>query len=151
MNWMSVDLTAITSIATTLVGLLTAYLKNQAAEKVGEKVVEKVGEKAGDALIDTGSRSLLVLRSWFHKKDDTKAEQALRQVVDNPHHLASQQELIQRTVHLAIADATFAQALRTLAEQADSTQFGKVSISNHAPNEGAQGVFNAPVTINNKR
>jgi hypothetical protein len=131
----------------------TAYLRDHAAEKAGEKAAEAVGTEAGKALASVGPKALATLRGWFVTKSDPKAQQALANVEQDPTDDDYQHKLLKETARLASLDPAFAQELKILAEQVTVAQSGSTvqTINNQAPNQGAQGVFNAPVSFDSIR
>lgn len=150
---MSFDPTPLLPIVAPVITAAIAYLKNEMAQKAGEKAAEKLGEKAGEAAAGVGAQALTTLRSWFHKKDDPPAQQALELVEKNPDSSGFRQELIEQTVRLAAADPAFAQDLRVLAEQVTIAQPGSVvgTVNNTGENDGMQmGVNSGDVTFNPK-
>jgi hypothetical protein len=134
------------TIISSLVAASIAYLKTQAAQKIGEKAAEKVGEKAGESLINVGDRTLTTIRSWF-AGDNEKAQQVLTRFEANPDDQLLQQLLAEEVEAAAKGHPSRVQELQKLAEQLTLTRQEGVVINNQAPNEGAQGVFNAPVTF----
>ncbi len=145
------DPTLLVPLVSPLVAAVVAYLKGEAAKKAGEKAAEVVGEKAGEAVAGAGPRLLATLRDRFTEKADPKAQQALTLVEQDPDDADYQQKLVKETARLAAADPGFAQELRVLAEQAIIGQPGGVAIDNQASNYGAQGVFHAPVSFDQRK
>ncbi len=145
------DPTLLVPLVSPLVAAVVAYLKGEAAKKAGEKAAEVVGERAGEAVAGAGPRLLATLRDRFTEKADPKARQALDLVEQDPDDADYQQKLVKETARLAAADPGFTQELRVLAEQANIVQPGGVYIDNQAPSYGAQGVFHAPVTFDQRK
>ena len=144
------DPSTLVPLLTPLITAAAHYLKNQAAQKVGEKAAEVIGEKAGEAIVNTGPKTLDTLRSWFKKKEDLKAEQALELVEQNPDDIDYQQKLVKETARISVTDPTFEQELKILAGTAVVAQPGSnvQTINNQSSNEGAQGIFNDVVNFN---
>ena len=144
------DPASLVPVVSSLVAAVVAYMKSEGAKKAQEKAAEVIGEKAGEAVAGVGPRALATLRTWFQRKADPKAQQALVLAEQDPDDADYQQKLVKETVRLAAADPAFAQELKVLADHVGIAQSGSVIIDNTAPNQGAQGVFNAPVTFNRK-
>src|SRR6266498_1545515 len=115
------DTSALIPLITPAIAAAIAYLRDQAAAKAGEKAA----------------------------KADPKAQQVLANVEQDPTDDDYQNKLIKETARLASTDSAFAQELKILAEQVTVAQPGSTvqTINNQAPNQGAQGVFNAPVSF----
>lgn len=133
-----------------LVAGVATYLRHSGATRAGDKIADQLGEKAGDALATLGAQTLQAFRNRFRKNRDRRAEQALDRVAEAPDDPRLQQQLIEETVRVAASDSDFAQELIVLADRLSVATSGGVVINNDAPNEGAQGVFNAPVTFTRK-
>jgi len=144
------DPSALLPIITPVVTATIAYIRDEAAKKAGAKAVEAIGEKAGEAVAGIGPKALTTLRAWFQKKSDSKATQALANVIQDPSDQDYQQKLIKETVRIASTDPAFTQELKILAEQVTIAQPNSMvqTINNQAPNQGAQGIFTASVTFN---
>jgi hypothetical protein len=136
-------------IVSPLVSSLIVYLREEAAKKAGEKAAEIIGEKTGEAIVDIGPKALATIRGWFGKTNDPKAQKALINVEEDPADEDYGLKLVKETVRVAASEPAFAQELKILAEQANIVQAGgtQVNIDNKAPNYGAQGNFNAPVSF----
>ena len=141
------DVAALLPIASAVASAAAVYIKTEMAKKAGEKMAEVIGEKAGEAAASGGTKALTSLRSWFTRKKDDRALHALQQVEVQP-DTQNVERLTQETVRVALSEPEFAQELKVVAEQFHLLQPNSVLINNNAPNEGAQGVFNAPVTFN---
>lgn len=144
------DPSSLIPIVTPVVHAAALYLQTEALKKAGDKAAEVVGEKAASSAVTKGSRALASLRSWFVKKADAKAQGVLEMVELDPEDTDFQAKLIHETARLAGSDSTFEQELRVLAEQVTIAQVGNINqtFNNHASNQGAQGVINAPLTFN---
>lgn len=145
------DPTLLVPLVSPLVAAAAAFLKGEVATTAGAKAAEVVGAKAGEAAAEAGPRLLAALRARFAAQADPKAQQALALVEQDPDDPDYQQKLVKETARLAAADLGFAQELRVLAKQATIVQPGAVAIDNQASNYGAQGVFHAPVTFDQRK
>lgn len=133
-----------------LVAALAAYVKEAGVRLAADKAAETVGEHAGGALAGAGSQAFALLKRWFARKADPKAQQALANVVQDPDDADYQQKLAKETARLAAADPQLVQALKMLAQHTAIQQSSSVTITNNAASYGVQGVFYAPITINQK-
>jgi hypothetical protein len=129
---------------------VVTYIKTQGTQKASDKAAEVIGEKATERAISIGQKALTLLRSKFSVKADTKAQQALANVEQDPNDEDYQQKLVKETARLASADPAFAQELKVLAETVNIAQSGSVAIDNKSSNYGAQGVFNAPLSFDQR-
>src|SRR5256885_582313 len=134
-----------------IITAVITYIKAQGVQKAGDKAAEVIGEKATETTISMGQKALTVLRSKFSATADTKAQQALANVEQDPDDEDYQHKLVKELTRLINADPTFAQDLKVLAEHVAITQAGGVTIDNKASNYGAQGVFNAPVQFDSRQ
>lgn len=145
-----VDPSALIPWISPIISAVVTYIATQGAQKAGDKAAEIVGEKATETTLTLGQKALALLRSKFFAKTDAKAQQALKNVEQDPDDEDYQQKLVKETARLASTDPTFAQELKVLAENVTIAQSGGVAIDNKAPNYGAQGVFNAPVSFDHR-
>jgi hypothetical protein len=145
-----VDPSALIPWISPVITAVVAFIKTQGSQKAGEKAAEVIGEKVTEGILDKGEKALAILRSRFATKADAKAQQALANVEQDPDDEDYQQKLIKETARLASADPSFTQDLKVLAENVAIAQSGSVTIDNKAPNQGAQGVFNAPVQFDHR-
>jgi len=83
---------------------------------------------------EKGQKALSLLRDRFLAKADTKAQQALANVEQDPDDEDYQKKLLKETARLASADSTFAQDLKVVAEHVALAQSGSVTIENTASN-----------------
>jgi hypothetical protein len=144
------DPSALISWISPIINAVAVFIKTQGAQKAGEKAAEVIGEKATEATLHKGEKALAILRTRFSAKADAKAQQALANVEQDPDDKDYQQKLVKETARLASADSAFTQELKMLAENVAIAQSGSVVIDNKAPNQGAQGIFNAPVQFDNR-
>lgn len=143
------DLSTLAAFVTPIVTAVIAYLQTEGLQKAGEKASEVIGEKAGETVSSIGPKALATMKGWFKHSPDAKAEKALADVEQDPDDVDYQQKLVKEAIRVASIEPAFAEELKVLAQQANFIQSGGVQINNNAPNQGAQGVFNAPININN--
>jgi hypothetical protein len=144
------DLSAFIPWISPIITAVITYIKAQGVQKAGDKAAEVIGEKATEMTMSIGQKALTVLRSKFSVKADTKAQQALENVEQDPDDEDYQHKLVKETARLASTDPVFAQELKVLAENVSIAQSGGVTIDNKASNYGAQGVFNAPINFDQR-
>jgi hypothetical protein len=118
------DPAALIPLVSPVITAAVAYLRDEAARKAGEKAAETVGTEAGKAIVGIGPKALATVRAWFTKHNDTKAQQALTNVEQDPTDDDYQQKLIKETTRLASTEPAFAQELKILAEQVMIAQPG---------------------------
>ncbi|SRR6266487_3278608 len=144
------DPSALVQWLSPVITAVVMYIKTQGAQKASDKAAEVIGEKATETTLSLGQKALTLLRSKLSIDANTKAQQALANVEQDPNDEDYQQKLVKETARLASADPAFAQELKVLAENVALAQTGGVTIDNKASNQGAQGVFNAPVQFDNR-
>ena len=146
-----IDPATLLPLVSPVVAAVITFIKTQGVQKAGEKAAEILGEKATEATLDKGQKALTLLRDHFSAKADTKAQQALVNVQQDPDDEDYQKKLIKETARLASTDPTFLQDLRIRADHVAIAQSGSVTIENTASSYGAQGVFNQPVHFDNRK
>ena len=143
------ELAALFTLVSPIIGTVSKYLKNKLLKRIEDKALETIEEKTGDAVSELGSRAFAILRAWFQKKNDHKAQQALSLAEEDPLDDDYRDKLIKETARVAAADSEFLNELKKIASEVKGITSDVIvqNIDNKAPNQGAQGVFNAPVNI----
>lgn len=148
------DPSVLISVVSPLVAAVVAYLKDEGVKKASDKATEVVGQKAGEAVASAGPQALATLRSWFRKKNDSRAQQALELVECDPDDALYQQELVKETVRLAVVELSFAHELSLLVEEITATAQASVSgtVHNTGTNEGVQvGVSTGSISLSQNK
>lgn len=138
-----------TPFITGLVGVFSAYTTYKAAVAKAEAEQTTPLAKSDDAA--KGEQAAPLIKAAVQQHGDDKDRNALIQFEADPDDYRSVLEA--KLIRLAERNPAFAQQLQMLAQNANIVQPGGnvVNIDNKASNRGAQGTFNAPVSLGNSK